>query len=192
MKHAKKIALISLLLTSLTADVVSPSFKKPRIEYRNSLTPYENINIGELAYSTEMLHSDGYSGCSALILDHGPGAVMAHAHPGYEADSAYNPKIGAYDPRQLINAHDVVERSLFELKVRKIGTKNLKAIVHAGNPEDLDRIVKNLQKNGIKIKYAKLKKDFPDSIGCSRDIYYNPKTNHLKVKYKPTYYKGLG
>ena len=141
------------------------------------LTPLRTTLERSLHPPTNNLISDKFGLCTALILDHGQGALLAHAVPSDD--------VGVLETLYFtsdIFTGNAVEKSVEELARRGIPTRNVKAIVHAGEGKGLDRIIDDLHQREIKISYIHLE---PERSFRHRSIEYNPLNDNLNVEFTP-------
>lgn len=174
MKTLKRLALTAALLG--TAGITSLLIPQKEV-------PIE-LTAGELKYSSgRRLKSEDYASCSALILDSGNKAVMAHAVP-----NAYTigPE-GLIEDDGSIDIYNVVEKSLQELRKRGIKSSKIEAMIHAGSKESYDVIFKDLIERGINIAHSHFESEENFRV---RNIEYDPVEDHLLITFrKPKRYE---
>ncbi|HLD57536.1 MAG TPA: hypothetical protein VJA47_04470 [archaeon] len=126
-----------------------------------------SVGWGEIGYNNGPLESKGFHYCSAVILDYGNEALLAHAFQSFH-----------YKSCTATVADDLVRES------RKHGLypKSAEAILNIGNKDDLEQIEGGLREHGIRIREVVI--DEPVNIGTHMDIYYDPLTNFIRVTHK--------
>lgn len=191
----KKLGLIGgLVLTIGLAGAVNKfqnSFKKSEF---NKTT--NSIDMGSIKYITSPAKSLDFFSCTGVILDYQNKAVFAHATPWYIYNremikrKALNPSSDYLDTDEVgvdyleTNGANVVKKLIRESERRGLDPKEGKAIVIAGEKEELEEILSNLHAEGISVKTQKLYKNYDRSNGklIARDIYFDPFLDKLIVK----------
>lgn len=128
------------------------------------------IETGEVGYtSSAPIESHGFNECSALILDTGEGAIMAHAF--------YITPRGAKNPYRssgyIVDIGNAVDKSVEELSKYGINPQDCEAIIVAGTEDAMETLKGDLSRFSIPIRTARVGK------GDSRSVSYNSRTNTL-------------
>jgi ribosome-associated translation inhibitor RaiA len=127
------------------------------------------VGPGEICYNRGPLESMGFIDCSAVILDFGNSALMAHA---YKNPSKYN----------FVSTDDVVDKMLDEANKKNLKADGCEAIVDAGCDEALVKITKELRKHGIKVRIADTRGAPRDEFSIRyRDVRYDPLTERVTI-----------
>ena len=159
------------LLTLLAGTALSIGGSSP-------MEDYVDVSTGQVGYSQgRKIKSDQFGLCSALILDYGDNAIMAHAIPSSDSrifEGFYLDMSGRYQ----MFTDNVVEKSVKELNKMNIPLSSVEAIVNSGEPKGLKEITNKLNEYRIKIRKTSL-----ESNGeCrERSVRYDPQGDTLKV-----------
>jgi len=128
------------------------------------------VPVGRIKHNSGPLISHGFTLCSALILDFGNEAIMAHALPLGTPGHIYK---GPYATQRT-----VVQKILEKTLEKGLDFSKAKAIIHTGEKETLERISADLSKFKIPIEVTNLHKD-PSK---DRTILYDPSTSYLGIR----------
>ncbi len=134
------------------------------------------VQTAGMRYNDGPLETRELVNCSAVILDFGKSAIMAHALPLEKRGD------WIVDGDKGITTGNVVDYLLKDAKLRGLDYRKGHAIVNAGSDEALAFIVKDLRAAGITIAEANTKLA-PGSNGISRMVGYDPKSKKLDVEY---------
>lgn len=170
------LALTGSLLFSGCSDNLSQSRRLEQKYFAPLERNLVEVLAGEVGYAEgRSLRSEGFQSCTALILDAGNYAVMAHSLPAteYEGDSFFSAK-----PEGSTRAENVVERAVRELEKNGIEPGKYWAIVHAGQESAYKHILDDLKRRGIPVRLANLDKE---TVARIRDIDYNPMDDEMTV-----------
>lgn len=136
----------------------------------NSERPVE-VKVGKIGYSRGPLVSHDFANCSAVILDFGDEALMAHVIP---VDTLAYGWTGPSD--HYVGYADFMGELTKEAQIRNLNMKRVEAIVSFGRESPKERILESLLKKGIKIR------EIEDShLNEIRSVLYDPKPNRLRV-----------
>ena len=138
------------------------------------------VRAGRAEYNQGNLVSYGFGECSAVVLDYGNSAIMAHAVPllGKNIDiqlSVLNRK------NKTITSGGVVDYLLEESAERGLNPKRAQAHVISGNQKSLERIVSDLKLQGIAIVQASLRDDKSTIKEELSTILYSPSEDKMTV-----------
>ncbi len=128
-----------------------------------------NVGWGEIGYNRGPLTSERFSSCSAVILDYGDEALLAHSFNGEYGPTSFD----------QICTGNVVNRLVEESGRRGFYLRMSKAIVNAGWETDLRKIIGDLEKYGIRVQEANFS-EF--EFGFERDVHYDPESDLLSIK----------
>lgn len=151
-----------------------------------------DVDVGKIRCGNGKMKSLGFGDCTAVILDFGNEALMAHALPEeykyYEYYSFdYFMLSDFFGPKRIdfhtqIYSFNVVDRLIKEAKRKNLDIDHAEAILDAGRPDLYLAILMDLHKNNIKIRKAQCHMPTEENFYYpKRDIYYNPKTDNLEV-----------
>ncbi|MBI4163317.1 MAG: hypothetical protein HY512_00525 [Candidatus Aenigmarchaeota archaeon] len=112
--------------------------------------------------------SKRFSSCSAVILDYGDEALLAHSFNGEYGPTNFN----------QICTGNVVDRLVEEARIHGFYLRMSKATINAGWEPDLREIISGLEKHGISIQEAR----YTEFVaGLERDVYYDPESDLLRI-----------
>lgn len=155
-------------------DLNSEILQETVAEFGTATNAVIDVPIARARYSDgAILESKGFIYCSAVILDCGNKAVMAHATCDKE-DYTYEYTI--VPEGNNIYTENVVEELSKLLQEKGINPRECKAFINAGLSENLEKITHDLGDVGISIEISKVDKTL-------RDIRYNPKTDRISITY---------
>ena len=135
----------------------------------NRYTETVKVEWGKIGYNIGPLESKGFHHCSAVILDYGDSAFLAHAFPDFY---------------HKVCSVTIVDELVRESRRRGLSPENAEAILNIGNKDDLEIIERGLRKYGIRIR--QIVTDEPSDIEDSRDIRFDPSLDSIRVT--PTAY----
>ncbi len=155
----------NILLAGMALGVAGSS----RLPETNIESNSVSVPWGEFGYTTNTkdIHSKGYASCSAVVIDDGDGAILAHAFPSE----------GVEFLQYSVDAENVVDKTIGDLRAKGVDVASCRAFVSAGNKKDLNEIVSDLRDYKIEIDFISLDE------GIARNIKYSPKSNNFKVDY---------
>ncbi len=128
-----------------------------------------NVGWGEIGYNRGPLASERFSSCSAVVLDYGNEALLAHSFNGEYGPTNFN----------QICTGNVVDKLVEESRRRGFYLRTSKAIVNTVCEPDLRKIISDLEKYGIHLQEANLS-EF--KFGFERDVHYDPESDLLSIK----------
>ncbi|MEK6859214.1 MAG: hypothetical protein AABX54_00215 [Nanoarchaeota archaeon] len=142
--------------------------------------PALEVRVGKMEYAHGPLISHDLTNCSAVILDFGEDALMAHALPVQSYDyytlegSTYS--TSSSSDRHFIGYNTCIDELVDEVQRRNLDIKNSEAIISFGRDFPKEQILNKLSQKGIKIKEL----HYSDSLK-SRSVIYSPKLNKLVI-----------
>jgi len=146
----------------------------PKIEVRAKMTEagdgfFRDVPAGSFACSDKQLRSKGFVSCTAVIVDYGDEALFFHALPANSTGPQKD---------ETINCCNVVAVLEKELRARHIPIADCSVILDSGERLDYFRVARRLERHGFKIDN---RSGFEDER--ARDVFYDPATSTLRVKY---------
>lgn len=131
-----------------------------------------SVNTAEIGYNKGPLYSNSFSICSAVILDYGDNAFLAHALPPIFSSSG-----------DMLHYDGVVEGLIEESKKRNLDPKKGLAIVNTYSRRSLNKLVRELKKYDIPVRVVKTKPSAKKlvSTGFLRNVLYLPKSDSLII-----------
>jgi hypothetical protein len=132
--------------------------------------------VSGITYHSGALTSEGFLGCSAVVLDWGEEAIMAHALP-YLRPNLIRRGV------TLFTAGGVVERLIDESSKYGLNPKDAEAHINSGDKKSLLRIIKNLENNSIKIAKAELRfqDEYLPKFSSPKTLTYIPTKNKFYI-----------
>lgn len=155
----RKVLRASLILSGALACGAYFTFRKSEI----------GVSTGEIKYSTNgILRADGSSACSVVVIGNESEAVMAHAFPE---------NVLFLHREKRVTIENAVGKCIEELTGRGIEVARCEAAVNAGTKKGYDKLIGDLNKQGIKIRDAYLEE------GKRRNVYYDIRKRKIESKY---------
>jgi len=166
--------LISLILAGGTILERQKNLVK-RFQYLSN-TP-KIVKTGEVEYNKGNLVSYDFVRCSAVTMDYGDSALMAHAIPLYDS------KLLKLAEGKSITVGGVVDSLIDKSKELGLNPEEAGAYVNAGDEKSLKIITEKLKGKNIPIIEAKIRyeKGHKPNSGDHRTILYSPSKNKFKV-----------
>lgn len=155
---AALLGLLAVTDTNNSGSVIRRTIEVPAGEFRD-------------AKNNDMLYSEGYFGCSALVIDYGDGALLAHALP--ESEEHWRGR--NLNTISYLHTDNVVEQTVGYIRNNGINPKSCFAIVDAGQEKDMKIILRDLRHEGIRVKKS-MCANFK-----GRNVSYTPSDNKLYV-----------
>lgn len=155
--------------TVLAGLALSLAWLKP--SFRNQ--ELVSVGFGQIGYSSQNIKSNGFTTCSAVILDFGNDGLMAHAYPSEDIPKSYS---YSWENDGFVSADTVVDGLIAEAHGRGLSLDRAVAIVNAGTLESLEQITSDFKHNQIPVVLEGIRQ----SSGI-RNISYNFPKNELSV-----------
>ncbi len=135
----------------------------------NATNKIKEVSEGRIEYNKGPLISHGFYGCSAVILDFGEEALMAHAYP----QRAYGRS--KHRESDLVGYDTVVTELVEDARRRGLDLKHARAFVNFGEDSSRKKIMSDLFLRGIYVAHEEFNRE------KDRVIHYDPKHDSMTV-----------
>jgi hypothetical protein len=135
------------------------------------------VKTGGIGYSDGRLVSSGFYYCSAVILDFGKSALMAHALPAYDLRYPSSRVVFVYNDCMEASVGSIVNVLIEESRILGLDPKGGSALINAGMKKSLDLLVSDFESAGIAILEASSSTTFK-----RRRVEYDPRHRKMLVE----------
>lgn len=146
------------------------------------------VREAHLLYSDNPMISRGYFSCTAVVVDYGNSAVLAHAWPPLAPNANY---YGAFEKHGILDNNPITVDNVVEM-VEKEAEENgetSKGVAYIYGPERYTSLIyDDFSEKNIPVTNLRTKEEL--HISDCADVFYNPESNELKIIEDPDCYLG--